>query len=52
MKKETKEKINAQESLAYFLSQNSNKNFQETKNISERFLKQIQLKLEDKNTKF
>ena len=50
MKKETKEKINAQESLAYFLSQNSNKNFQETKNISERFLKQIQLKLEDKNT--
>ena len=49
MKKNTKEKKDVHESLAYFLSDNSNKSFEEAKNISDRFLKQIQVKLEGTN---
>ena len=49
MKKNTEEKIDVQEALAAFLSDNSNKSIEETKNISQRFLKQIEMKLEDKN---
>ena len=49
MKKNTKEKIETHEALANFLSKNSNKSFSEAKDISERFLKQIELKLEDKS---
>ena len=43
MKKNTGEKIDVQEALADFLSDHSNKSIEETKNISERFLKQIEM---------
>ena len=50
MKKNTEEKMDAQEALAHFLSNYTNKTIHETENISERFLKQIKMKLEDKDT--
>jgi len=50
MKKKIKEKRDVQAALADFLCQNSNKSIEETKKISERFLKQIEMKLENKNT--
>ena len=49
MKKNTEEKIDVHEALSVFLSDRSNKSIEETKNISKRFLKQIEMKLEGKN---
>ena len=50
MKRKTKEIKESQENLAYFLTENSDKSLKEAKDISKKFLKQIELKLEDKNT--
>ena len=47
MNKKIQIKIEVQEALAYFLSNNTNKTLEETRSISEKFLEQIETKLKN-----